>query len=334
MSDALIVGIPSKGRLQENANAFFARAGMAVKQAGGGREYAGRLAGVDGVAVAFLSASEIASRLEDGSIHFGVTGEDLIREQLADPDNAVELVLPLGFGYADVVVAVPQSWIDVSCMADLDDVALAFHRKHGRRLRVATKYLNLTRDFFARAGLTDYRIVESAGATEGAPAAGTAEAIVDITTTGTTLAANNLKILDDGVILKSQANLVASLRADWDETALGAASRILDVIQSRRNAEERVVLRIVWFPTPDDEVIARVTSELQLLDFKWDTDTTAQGHRRAFPEYAGQCPTRNVQNVVSILRSAGAVRVTATKADYIFEMSIPFFEKLAARLGR
>jgi ATP phosphoribosyltransferase len=112
-NDALIIGIPSKGRLQENANAFFARAGMTVKQAGGGREYVGRLSGVEGVAVAFLSASEIASRLEEGSIHFGVTGEDLIREQLADAKNSVELVLPLGFGYADVVVAVPQRCIEV-----------------------------------------------------------------------------------------------------------------------------------------------------------------------------------------------------------------------------
>lgn len=240
--DSLIIGIPSKGRLQENANAFFANAGLKVKQAAGGREYVGRLSGLDNVAVAFLSASEIVARLEDGSIHFGVTGEDLIRENLADADRVVELVLPLGFGYADVIVAVPQSWIDVETMADLDDVALAFHRRHGRRLRIATKYINLTRRFFADHGIADYRIVESAGATEGAPAAGTAEAIVDITTTGSTLIANNLKILDDGVMLKSQANLVASLTADWSAAALKAAGMMLDRIDARLSAEVQVVV--------------------------------------------------------------------------------------------
>src|SRR6202044_2264126 len=120
---------------------------------------------------------------------------------------------------ANVVVAVPQAWIDVKTMADLEDVASAFRARRGERMRVATKYINLTRHFFAERHVTDYRIVESLGATEGAPAAGGAELIVDITTTGATLAANALKILDDGVILRSQANLVASLAANWSASA-------------------------------------------------------------------------------------------------------------------
>ena len=119
----------------------------------------------------------------------------------------------LGFGPADVVVAVPECWLDVATMADLDEIAESFYERHGRRLRVATKYHNLTRRFFAGKGVTGYRIVESLGATEGAPAAGIAEIIVDITTTGSTLAANSLKILDDGVILKSEAVLAATKMA-------------------------------------------------------------------------------------------------------------------------
>ena len=122
---------------------------------------------------------------------------------------------PCGFGHADVVVAVPACWIDVRRMADLEEMAVSFRRIHGRRVRVATKYMNLTRRFFSQKGVTGYRIVESFGATEGAPAAGLAELIVDITTTGTTLHANGLKLLDDGVILKSEANLVASKVASW-----------------------------------------------------------------------------------------------------------------------
>ena len=165
-------------------------------------------------------------------MHFGVTGEDLIREAAPQLDGRVSLLKALGFGHADVVVAVPQAWIDVATMADFDDVCAAFFQRHRRRLRIATKYVTLTRAFFAGAGIADYRIVESAGATEGAPAAGTAEAIVDITSTGTTLAANGLKMLEDGTILQSQAQLAASLAADWMRArarhrreAAGAAGR-------------------------------------------------------------------------------------------------------------
>ena len=143
-------------------------------------------------------------------MHLGITGEDLVREMIPDADREVVFIDQLGFGFANVAVAVPQAWIDVRSMADLDDVATTFRLKHDRKMRLATKYANLTRGFFAEHGVVDYRIVESSGATEGAPAAGTAELIVDITTTGSTLAANGLKVIDDGIILRSQANLVAA----------------------------------------------------------------------------------------------------------------------------
>jgi len=174
-----------------------------------------------------LSSSEIAASLAGGDVHLGVTGEDLIREAVPELEGRVTLLKPLGFGFADVVVAVPKSWIDVSTMADLDDICAAYAARHKKRLRIATKYAQLTRGFFAHAGISDYRIVPSAGATEGAPTAGTAEAIVDITTTGSTLTANGLKILDDGVILKSQAQLAMSLAADWDGERRAVAAAFL-----------------------------------------------------------------------------------------------------------
>ncbi len=166
----------------------------------------------------------------------GVTGEDLVREMIPDADRKVVLVEGLGFGFANVVVAVPQAWIDVRTMADVDDVGTDFRHHHGHKMRVATKYVNLTRRFFSRHGIMDYRIVESSGATEGAPAAGTAELIVDITTTGTTLAANALKIVEDGVILRSQANLVAARGAQWGEAERATASVILDRIAAQARA--------------------------------------------------------------------------------------------------
>jgi len=228
MSGTLVLAVPAKGRLQENAEAFFARAGLTLVKPRGARDYRGTIAGLDGVEVAYLSASEITSQLAAGAVHLGVTGEDLVREMIPDAGKKVVLIDGLGFGYANVVVAVPQAWIDVRDMADIDDVATAFRQHHGRKMRVATKYINLTRNFFSAHGIIDYRIVESAGATEGAPAAGTAEMIVDITTTGTTLAANGLKIVEDGTILRSQANLVAARGATWGKAERDLARVILD----------------------------------------------------------------------------------------------------------
>jgi ATP phosphoribosyltransferase len=203
----LTLGIPSKGRLMEATAELFAGAGFGIDRTGSERGYRGKLTGINNIEIAFLSASEIAAQLRSGKIDLGVTGEDLLRETVPPTDQSVELLTRLGFGPANVIVAVPESWLDVAAMSDIDEVAEQFYRRQGRRIRVATKYINLTRQFFAEKGVTGYRIVESTGATEGAPAAGTAELIVDITTTGATLAANHLKILDDGLILASTAVL-------------------------------------------------------------------------------------------------------------------------------
>jgi ATP phosphoribosyltransferase len=230
MSEPLTFAIPSKGRLKEQLEKYFASAGLVLKQTAGARGYRATVEGFSGIDVMLLSSSEIASSLADGDVHLGVTGEDLIREAAPEIETRIALLKPLGFGFADVVVAVPRAWIDVSTMADLDDVCAAFAQRHRRRLRVATKYTQLTRGFFARAGISDYRIVGSAGATEGAPTAGTAEAIVDITTTGATLKANGLKILDDGIVLKSQAQLAMSLAADWPDDKRAAAKALLDTL--------------------------------------------------------------------------------------------------------
>ncbi len=211
----LTLAIPSKGRLMEQTTDMFARAGLVVRKVGHVRGYRGEIEGLPGIDVAYVSSSEISEALKSGSVHLGITGEDLIRENISDAATRIRFLQKLGFGFADVVVAVPACWLDVTTVAELEEIALPFRRKHGRWPRVATKYINLTRRFFGSKGFGDYRIIESAGATEGAPSSGMAELIVDITTTGETLRANGLKILDDGVILKSQANLFATNAAHW-----------------------------------------------------------------------------------------------------------------------
>jgi ATP phosphoribosyltransferase len=212
------LALPSKGRLKDQALDAFRNAGMAIEPPADQRQYNARMASLKNVDIAFLSASEIAREVGEGRVDLGVTGEDLLRETFSDWELRTETVARLGFGRADVVVAVPDVWLDVETMADLDDVAADFRHRHGRRLRIATKYWRLTQQFFSQMhGIQVYRIVESLGATEGAPAAGLADIIVDITTTGSTLRANHLRILDDGVILRSEACLVASSRERSDE---------------------------------------------------------------------------------------------------------------------
>ena len=215
MASKLIFAVPSKGRLMEATTQVLADAGLEVRKTGNERGYRGEIVDVGTVEIAFISASEIANALRIGQVHLGVTGEDLVREEIADAEQRVKFLKPLGFGHADVVVAVPACWIDVRGMEDLDEVAIAFRRENQRRMRVATKYVNLTRRHFTYYGISDYRIVESLGATEGTPAAGTAELIVDITSTGATLRANGLKQIEAGTILRSEANLIESRMATW-----------------------------------------------------------------------------------------------------------------------
>jgi ATP phosphoribosyltransferase len=317
----LVIAVPSKGRLQDNAAAFFARAGLSLIQGRGARDYRGRIAELDGVEIAFVSAAEIVGLLAAGQAHMGVTGEDLLRESIADADIKVELLAPLGFGHANVVVAVPQAWIDVKTMADLEDVAAAFRARRGTRMRVATKYVNLTRRFFAARHVTDYRIVESLGATEGAPAAGAAELIVDITTTGSTLAANSLKVLDDGVILRSEANLVASLAAPWDAKAREVARGLL----SRIAAEE--VARTTR------EVSTSLPSAMPDFFVKAEAIFAARRRRQTADGFIVlTCPTDRVAALADWLIAQGARDVTVGALDYVFAATNPLYEKLVARL--
>jgi ATP phosphoribosyltransferase len=319
----LIIAVPAKGRLQESADAFFARAGLKLVKPRGARDYRGAVEGVDGIEVAYLSASEIAQQLAQGMVHLGITGEDLLREVIPETDRKVVLIEGLGFGYANVVVAVPQAWIDVRNMADLDDVATAFRMRHNRRMRVATKYMNLTRDFFLAHGITDYRIVESAGATEGAPATGTAEMIVDITTTGATLAANALKIVEDGMILRSQANLVAARTAEWSDDSLATAALMLDRIAAQGRARNFREVR-TRFPECNDHLLAIAKAQFGVA--------APYGGPTSSGMLTLHVPPAQVHGLASFLRDQGAHDVTVLTLDYIFTRENPLFTKLKSAL--
>jgi ATP phosphoribosyltransferase len=212
---SLKLAVPSKGRLQAQTFEWFAARGITLERTGSGREYAGRVRGVDGVELVLLSAGEIPRELAAGRIHMGVTGQDLIAEKIPAWEMQVEPLAKMGFGYADLVLAVPAFWADVETIDDLDAAAAAFRKAHGMRLRIATKYHNIVREYLRREGVADYQLVDSQGATEGTIKNLTAEAVADITSTGDTLRANHLKILNGPPILASQATLFASKAADW-----------------------------------------------------------------------------------------------------------------------
>lgn len=314
----VIFAIPSKGRLKEQVEAWLADAGLVLKTDGGSRGYSASLSGAPGIEVRLLSASDIAAAVDGGEVHLGVTGEDLLRERSGTLEERVQLLRPLGFGRADLVTAVPRAWLDVETMADLEEVAHLHLVRTGRRLRVATKYVVQTRAFFAGHGVADYRIVESSGATEGAPAAGAAEIVVDITTTGATLAANNLKIVSDGVILKSQAQLAAALTADWSDDNLAAVRRLLGVVEARSRAGG--LASLVW--PADQDAAARTASESFLL---------GGAQRRANGSLAEQ---RELFAITEALGTAGIGPLTVSRPDYVFEPVSVAAEALAARLGR
>jgi ATP phosphoribosyltransferase len=312
----LVIAVPSKGRLKEQVDAWLADCGLDLQASGGARGYSANLKGVPGAEVRLLSAADIADALNAGEVHLGVTGEDLLRENAEPIERRVLLLRPLGFGRADLVVAAPKSWLDVETMADLEEVAHERLASAGRRIRVATKYLAQTRAFFARHGVVDYRIVESGGATEGAPAAGSAELVVDITTTGATLAANGLKVLADGLILKSQAQLAASLRAAWSPAALAAAERLLRIVEARAAAQRSATL--VW-PPRGDAAERRVVEAL--------VRSGAVERPNGLLIDAGRIADASLD-----LAAAGLGPVTAARPDFVFKVVCVSFDTLKASI--
>lgn len=308
----LSIAIPSKGRLKENAEAWLAKAGFKLKQAGGDRGYTAELSGLPEADVLLLSAREIAQGLIDGAFHIGVTGEDLLNDLSPDLARDAEVIRRLDFGGADVVVAVPAAWLDVNTMSELEAAGALFRQRHGRRMKVATKYLRLTRNFFAQKSVGEYRLVESAGATEAAPSSGQAEVIVDITSTGATLKANGLKVLDDGVILKSRAALTGSLRADWSDEALQALNKLLSSIEA-----------------------VDAAADMKLLVAAADLDSKADFGEgtRLISASSVLVPAYDAVKIARRIAESGAGPVSITSTDFIFDRESPAFKRFITNLN-
>lgn len=229
---SLKLGVPSKGRLMEKTFDWFAKRGLTLARTGSDREYAAAIDGIAGMELVLLSAGEIPRELAAGRIHLGVTGTDLVHEKLPLWEQQLQEVQVMGFGHADLILAVPQCWIDVDTLGDLDAVAASFRQTHGHRLRIATKYHRLVREFLTVAGVADYQLVDSQGATEGTVKNETAEMVADITSTGETLRANHLKLLSDGLVLKSQATLWRSRETIYSDEERATLKALTDLLHS------------------------------------------------------------------------------------------------------
>ena len=210
MTDLITIGLPSKGRLKDKAISFFNDKGHKILLSEKERNYFGTIEKKSNIKIIFLHAKEIIQRLGDGTLDIGVSGLDLLKESDKNLQNKINVQKKLDFGNANLVIAVPDDWIDVQTIADLEEVSFDIRSKRNSRLRVATKYPNLTNDFLISKGVTQFKLIPSLGATETYPFIGSSEIITDITSTGKTLNDNNLRILKDGLILSSSACLLFS----------------------------------------------------------------------------------------------------------------------------
>lgn len=316
----LKLALPSKGRLREMAFSFFRESGIPVKVKSE-REYTGKLSVVDGVEVQFYRPDEIPEQVEGGEVHLGVTGVDLYAEHVLKSDDSTILMEDLGFGHARLVVGVPRSWVDVNSIEDLVEVAEQIRHEKHRGLRIATGFFRLSRDYLARHGITDYRLIESLGATEGAPASGTADIIIDLTSTGSTLVQNHLKMIEGGTVISSQACLLASFVPKWDEPAKAALRQIIDFIEARWNAEKSMRLHFY----------ASSAQSKRLLAKNIDPRLNECLKRTKGDHHALTLHLNDMYPVVEALRAAGCDEITAHEVDYAFKGSnetFARFEKL------
>jgi ATP phosphoribosyltransferase len=321
----LVLALPSKGRLQEMSLNFLNGCGFDVRRVGNGREYVSSLVGVDDVDVIYLRPEEIPTHVEQGDAHAGITGLDLYREYGEGAPESSVLLPRLGFGGARLVVAIPQSWVDVSTMNDLDEAAMLFHQRHGRSLRVATKFSRLTRAFFSEHGIVEYSLVGSSGATEGAPAAGMADFVVDLTSTGTTLAENHLKEIAGGTVLETEACLIASCRVpSWSNRALGALEHLVEQIEARMRATGRLILRFS-IPSESASIKGQLAEKYGCVLSAWNESPGSVKHDGRVSAVA-HCQRTKLYGVVKFLKSCGASGIIVERGEFIFESSSAAFD--------
>lgn len=360
MNADLVVALPSKGALQASTMALLERCFLSVSGDGGGRSYNARIKGIPGAAVLYARADEIPQIVRSGRAHVGITGLDLYRESQDGESGRVQLLLDdLGYGSANLEVGVPKVWIDVADLADLIEVAHDIRHRHARPLLVATKFPNLTRRHFISHGFSDFRLVQSLGATEAAPRSGLADIVVDLVSSGATFTANGLTTIEGGLVLRSQACLVASGNTGaWSTSALGQFRHMAELVDAALRAQRRRSLRATFAspptlgpagalsaphltaappaaptstpaaPTPAAGVNGQLPVELSglLSDVKLYRLESGQG------ELTASFDRRDVHQVLGLVRSAGATQAEVIECEIMASYGAPWIESFATGL--
>lgn len=312
----MIIALPSKGSLYDGTLAFLKGCGLPVSREGRGRGYWGKIGSLDGAVAQFLRAEEIPIRVEAGDVLMGVTGYDLHQESCLESTVSQVLFPQLGFGHARLVVAIPRVWIDVNCMEDVAEVAADLKRTRGYGLRVGTKFHRLTRRFFAEHSIRDYLIVDSRGATEGMPASGTADIVVDLTSSGATIIENGLKEIQDGTVVSSEASVIVSTRPEnWNDEAMAVLSQVVDSIEAGLRARRRKLVHFSAEPAKQRSLTRSLASQFGCEVH--DHHSEDEAANAVFVSVV--CPSKNVYPVVRHLRAEGATGISVLQPELLFE---------------
>lgn len=336
MTEPLRLAVASKGAYEDATARFLERAGLPIWRPNP-RQYVGRLSGLDNVEVLFQRTEDIVHKVAEGAVDLGITGFDLVSEYAQDQPNLTVIIEDLGFRRCELVLAVPEGWLDITTMADLADLSIDFKRT-GRALRVATKFQNLTRDFLYRHGVNYFTLVDAHGALEAAPVLGYADIIADLTETGVTLRDNRLRVVDGGVILRAQACLIGSLRTlRGQPQKIETARAIIELAESRlRTRQYRLITANVRGDNPES-VARHVTAQVETAGRQGPTIANVypkggddQGQWFAVTIIV---PADKLLAAVDHLRRGGSSGISVTSPDYVFDDQSRSFQRLLCEIG-
>ncbi len=333
--DIVQLAIPSKGNMEEPAISFLSDSGLRLQRPNP-RQYSASVAGMPGLRAVFQRAADIPAKLADGILDVGITGYDVYREHTRDDADVLVAIDDLGFGRCELVLAVPEAWVDVATMRDVVELAAEFRTK-GRRLRIATGFPRLVREFLLRNDVSNVTLVESTGALEISPALGYADLIADINQTGTTLRANHLKPLSGGVVLRSQACLLVRRQSFRDNATKRTILRtLLELIEAQQRARQYYAVVANIRGSSAKDVAAAVNSRPELAGMQGPTVSEVISHQDPVNHWYAVTvvvTTAALVSAVDHLRSIGGSGITVTEARYVFQDVCAYYARIAPLLG-
>ncbi|MDZ4768004.1 MAG: ATP phosphoribosyltransferase [Chloroflexota bacterium] len=331
MLERVTLALPSKGALADPTLAFLADCGLRVDKPNP-RQYTGVIGAVASVDVLFQRVTDVLYKVADGTAQLGITGLDVVHEHPFE--DVVVIQNDLGFGHCRLIVAVPESWVDVTSIIDLAEIAIDFREGQGRNLRIATKFTHLARQFLHAHGIHQFTLVNAEGAIEAAPTIGYADVIIDLMQTGTTLRENHLKPLDDGVILESQACLIGSKSALTDMPIVRESTRMLLEYTDAALCGKRYYQLTVNIRGEEAESIGQqIAANPITRGLQGPTVAPIYGIERGWYTVTLIVSSRDVLAAVDHLRLCGAAQTTVTPIRYAFMASSPTYQRLTTALS-